>query len=362
MRGIRNFSKIHSILIVLAALLVVATVATASILYVRYLGMLDAKKRAEAILEMFTDQIFFNDPSNPMVTKVGNSTGLDTAPNASSVSDSKSSPPSAPASTSADKKTEVSNSVSSLENNLAPEANPGASTVLLWSNAQQAVQDYVNQLSGIDWAVSVRNASTGDLLLSAGVPDKPFTAASTTKLLTACAFLQKVEQKQYSLDDQIGAFPADFQLHELINQSDNDSWALFNNLLGGENLENYSHSIGVNSFIYDGNFVKPSEMSLMLSKLYQGQLLSPEHTKLLLSYMQNTEEERFLPPSIPAGVTLYHKIGLLEGLVHDVGLVDDKVTPLSEAFYSDGHGNQNYDDRALNFHSIENIIFTEAPK
>src|SRR5690606_3435621 len=106
------------------------------------------------------------------------------------------------------------------------------------------------------------------------------------------------------------------------NVSDNNSWAVLNQAVTSQGLESFARSIGITSYRYNGNTVTTTDMALLLQKLYKGQLLNREHTKLLYEAMQNTNNETMIPVVTPKGAQLYHKYGQLEDRLHDVAIID----------------------------------------
>jgi beta-lactamase class A len=163
-----------------------------------------------------------------------------------------------------------------------------------------------------------------------------FVAASTAKLITAACFLHDIEQGTHSLNEQLDGYSAEFQLQQMVNQSDNDSWNLLNTDLGLSHLLAYAHSNGTPSYNLDDNSLTATDEAQLLARLYKDQLLSHDHTQLLLSYMQNTNEEDMIPAALPVGVTAYHKYGLLDGNLHDVGILAYQGHALALAIYTSG--------------------------
>lgn len=163
----------------------------------------------------------------------------------------------------------------------------------------------------------------------------PFVAASTAKLITAACFLHNVEQGVDSLDEQLNGYSAQFQLQQMINQSDNDSWNALNDDIGLGNLLKYAQTHGVDSYNLDQNSLTAADEARLLAKLYSGQLLNQQHTQLLLGFMQHTNEEEMIPAAVPAGVTVYHKYGLLGGDLHDVGILTYQGHAVALAIYTD---------------------------
>ncbi|MET1022353.1 MAG: serine hydrolase [Arthrobacter sp.] len=147
-----------------------------------------------------------------------------------------------------------------------------------------------------------------------------FMAASTGKILAAEAYYHLVETGQASLGARMGASTAGQQIRQMVQQSNNDSWALVLAAVGQRGMTNYAASMGIP---YDPtvNALTPAEMATTLAELYSGRLLNANNTAELLSYMQNTNYELLIPAAAPAGVTVFHKYGLLDGNLHDASIL-----------------------------------------
>ena len=192
----------------------------------------------------------------------------------------------------------------------------------------------------------------------------PFTAASTTKILAATAFLHGVEQGIYSLNMPLGISTANWQLQEMVNQSDNDSWNLFLGLIGDVSLDTYARQIGLVSFDADNNTISPLDEAQLLAKLYKGQLLNATDTNLLLSYMQNTNDETLIPAALPAGTTVYHKYGeLLDtdddgsgNFVHDAAIITYQGRHFVLAIYTDKVSDLDITTRQQVIHDITDEV------
>lgn len=186
--------------------------------------------------------------------------------------------------------------------------------------------------------VAIENVKTGEVLTYGSTSQ--FVAASTEKVLSAITYYHLVEKGALSLDDTVGPYPASYQLQQMINQSNNDSWNAVNDALGGnDELQAYATSIGLR-YNVDGNLMSAKDMAMLLTKLYTGQLLNAEHTKTLLSYMRHTNDETLIPSVLPRGLTIYHKYGeLVDGatnVLHDAAIVTDGSNTYSVVVYSDG--------------------------
>ncbi|MFP3579040.1 serine hydrolase [Arthrobacter sp. fls2-241-R2A-200] len=163
------------------------------------------------------------------------------------------------------------------------------------------------------------DAATGQTVHQYGIHE-PFEAASTAKVLAAEAYYHLVETGAASLDDQLGAYSAAFQLQAMIQQSDNDSWSLIEHAVGYQGLTDYAASLGVN-YNPNDNTLTTADMARILAGLYSGRLLNSADTAQLLSTMQDTNDETLIPAALPAGVTVYHKYGELGGELHDAAIL-----------------------------------------
>ena len=177
-------------------------------------------------------------------------------------------------------------------------------------------------------------------------------AASVGKLITATAFLHRVESHQASLGQQLSGYQASDLLRQMINQSDDGSWAILNDYLGHPALDYYAHSLGLSSYSADTNTISASDIAKLLRLLYEDKLLNAAHTRLLLSFMQNTNYENLITPALPPGYTIYHKVGLDDDNVNDAAIITHDNKAIVLVIFTDGHGVYNWPDRAAQMQTI----------
>ncbi len=231
-----------------------------------------------------------------------------------------------------------------------PTQEPTTSVADKFAKLNAAYDKILPNFSEIDTSITVVDLKTGQETDRNG--SKVVAAASTNKLISGLLFLQKVQNGGASLDDPMGAYSAGFQLQQLINQSNNDSWDLINNFLGFPAELSFADSLGLKAYSADNNTLSTNDMATLLQKLYQGQLLNADNTKLFLSYMENTNEESYIPPAIPDNVKLYHKTGLIDDYVHDGAIIDDGQNPFILVIFTNGNGTYNDDRRAQLFKDL----------
>jgi len=160
-------------------------------------------------------------------------------------------------------------------------------------------------------------------------------AASVMKLLVATAALEAVESGKYSLKTPLAGQTLGWQLQQMINQSNNNSWDAFNRLLGFKKEQTVSDSLGLTGVVVKKNYMSTKGVAELLLKLYKGEVLTTEHRDLLFSYMQDTETENRISTGIPDGVSFYHKTGSLNGEVHDAAVVINPNDPFILVIFTD---------------------------
>ncbi|HUC89775.1 MAG TPA: serine hydrolase [Patescibacteria group bacterium] len=174
--------------------------------------------------------------------------------------------------------------------------------------------------SDISTAVSLIDLDSGQQI-NAGLNDTVFRGASTTKVLTAAAYLHSVEQGGATLDQYIDGDTANNLIQRMIENSDNDAWYALNDYLGYDTLQSYGTALGMTNWTAYPNTLTAADEATLLAKLYQGKLLNASNTKLLLSYMENSDNQDLIAAALPSSATLYHKYGELEGELHDAAII-----------------------------------------
>jgi beta-lactamase class A len=192
------------------------------------------------------------------------------------------------------------------------------------------VESIIAKYPGLNISVGYGDLESTEIT-SAGSNQK-FIAASTIKILVAADYLHQVEQGKHTLNETVGGYTARWQLKQMIQKSNNDSWYAFNDILGYRQESEYAKSIGI-SYDSNENAISAGDMALFLKKLYNRELLNEENTSLMFYYMQNTNNEEMIPAALPE-VKVMHKYGAIDTKLHDVAIVEGGK-PYFLAIYTD---------------------------
>jgi beta-lactamase class A len=187
--------------------------------------------------------------------------------------------------------------------------------------------------AGQNIAVSTIDLSDGKALTLGD--QGTFTAASTAKLVTAITLLHEVETGKISLNKYISGVRAGDLLERMIVDSDNIAWQALNDYLTHDTLQAYTAQLGWTDYDTDINSLLPSDMAVLAAKLYKGELLDAANTRLLLGLMQDANRQEYIVTNVPvAGFTVYHKAGWLDGLMHDVAIIESGKKSIALAIYT----------------------------
>ena len=210
-----------------------------------------------------------------------------------------------------------------------------------WGLLASKMNTLITENNELDISVAVIDVDTGTKA-NYGIQNN-FAGASTTKILTAVAYLHDIENGKYKLNND-----GKNQLRLMINQSDNTAWTALNKKVGYENLNKYAQSINLSSYDYKENIITAGDEALLLQRLYKRELLNEDHTSLILSYMQNTNNEAMLPKITPEDATVWHKYGQLEDRLHDAGIINFRDRTIVIVVYTKGgvSDGSNYRTRA----------------
>lgn len=183
------------------------------------------------------------------------------------------------------------------------------------------------------FGIVTTNLKTG---ASANVnPNQQMVAASLYKLFVGYGIYKKVDAGELKLTSQTKGSNLTVAkcLHIMITISDNDCGYYLGRMVGWAALDADLKSLGltqtkVNNYISatSGNVnsdkqTSAADVSLFLTRLYRGELLSEKSTKEYTDVLKATTMNTWLASGLPKGVVFGHKTGALYNLVHDAGIV-----------------------------------------
>lgn len=208
----------------------------------------------------------------------------------------------------------------------------------------------LSQNNDLDVSISVTDIQTGKNCHYG--ENAGYTAASIGKLVTATAYLHQVELGNTSLDSQVGGLTAREQLTLLIEQSDNTAWQVLNDALTKDGLQQYAYAAGLTSYEPESNTVTSNDIALLLDKLAGQKLLDTEHTSFLLGLMQAANMRDYIVAAVPAGTTVYHKVGYLADRLHEAAIIQRGNRSYVLVVFSKSAGDYDFSRGATVFQAI----------
>jgi beta-lactamase class A len=179
-----------------------------------------------------------------------------------------------------------------------------------------------------------------------------YGSASIGKLVSAAAYLQKIELGQASLDDLVGAKTGRQQLELMITKSDNTAWHDINQLVTADGLKAFTASIGLNSYEPTENLLISDDVAVLLDKLASYQLLTNDHTDLLLSLMEQANMRDYIVAGTPAGAVTYHKVGYLQDRLHEAAIIHKGDRAFALVIFSKSAGMYDFSKGSALFQAI----------
>ncbi|WP_404784652.1 serine hydrolase [Altericista sp. CCNU0014] len=225
-----------------------------------------------------------------------------------------------------------------------PVLNPGKEL----TEAKAKIQALAAAQKDLEAGMFFYNPENGAYLDVAG--DRAFPAASTIKLPILVAFFQAIDAGQIRLDEMLAMrkeliaseagvmqylpvgtkFSALETADKMITISDNTATNMMIDRLGGMTALNQRFrgwgltQTSLQNVLPDlkgTNTVTPKDLSTLMLKIGQGDLLTPRSRDLVLDTLRRTVTNTLLPPGLGEGATIAHKTGDIGSVVGDAGLV-----------------------------------------
>ncbi len=166
---------------------------------------------------------------------------------------------------------------------------------------------------------------SGEVIVSVN-PDLEFTSASLYKMFVAYSMLRAVEEGEWSWSDPLlGSWSLERCFDEMIIYSDNDCPVEWLDQVGAEtvNAEIQGLALENSQVVWSDMVTTAADMGHFLELMFLGDLVGDSSLERLSEAM----EKQYFRDGIPAdleGVTVLNKVGFLEDLLHDAGVVRSK--------------------------------------
>lgn len=192
---------------------------------------------------------------------------------------------------------------------------------------QQAMQNIITQratAAGVSTGIMTIDLKTGATASSNA--DAIFTSASLYKLFVAKAVYAGIDAGTIRYIDTVPGTNMSVQtcLNQMITVSSNPCGEALGSLVGWDSQNAGLHATGfIHTSLrqYNSEQTSASDVALLLQKLYNGSLLSAASNTAFINLLKAQQINNRLPVGLPAGVSIAHKTGDLNGLAHDAGIV-----------------------------------------
>ncbi len=184
--------------------------------------------------------------------------------------------------------------------------------------------------------------------------EEDFPAASLVKLPILAVLFKAHQEGKVDLDQKViikrkditggsgkikaMSLPHETTLRELaklmITISDNTATNKIIDILGFDYINQQFKEIGLKNTILKRkmmdfssrrkgieNYINSRDIVYLLKKIYNGNLINKEYSKIALEFLKEQKVNDRLPRYLPEGVVVAHKTGLERGIVHDAGIV-----------------------------------------
>lgn len=154
--------------------------------------------------------------------------------------------------------------------------------------------------------------------------DVQFTTASTYKLFVAYSTLRRIESGAWKWTDQVhGGRDLAKCFDDMIVVSDNECARTLLERIGFTTITNEAKAIGMTETSFlgnDGIKTSASDLALILAELQTGQILGTQTSR---DIWINAMKRNIYRQGIPKGIsgTVADKVGFLDALLHDAGIV-----------------------------------------
>lgn len=109
----------------------------------------------------------------------------------------------------------------------------------------------------------------------------------------------------------------------MMEKSDNTAAFILGKIvIGFPKIQELINSWGLIQTDMENNKTSNRDLSILLTKMYKGEITNPALTSEMLDFMDNSDFEDRIPAGVIDAVKVYHKTGDEVGNIHDAGIVD----------------------------------------
>ncbi len=132
------------------------------------------------------------------------------------------------------------------------------------------------------------------------------------------------------------SFSIQYLVENMIHYSDNTATKMLIDFLGKEHINADMRALGLTQTIIGTsnllkanglNFSSTKDMSILLSKLSKGDIVSTDACTEMVTLMSKQKYRWGIPHSVPKEIVVANKTGTLNGIKHDCGIVFSKKSP-----------------------------------
>lgn len=152
-----------------------------------------------------------------------------------------------------------------------------------------------------------------------------FTSASTYKIFVAYAMIKDVESGRRTWHSSLNSTTWETCLNRMIINSDNACPEAY---IALTNYNSFNQRIHDELGVSQATQLKPydlrttaADLAMVLQKLYAGQLTNEDNKNRLLSLMEQQIYRQGIPTGLGDGAKVADKVGFLDSLLHDAGIV-----------------------------------------
>lgn len=207
------------------------------------------------------------------------------------------------------------------------------------ATVQSAVEAHLDALFGdAEYAIEVFDLAT-DTPITQIRTHKDFISASTYKIFVAYAMLDAIEKGTETWGSELNGTTLQTCMERMIVESDNACPLAWIDRYSYEVLTEQAHAIGASDttrFAENDKHTTAADLTTALAKLYHGDLLSDASNEHLFTLMKNQNYRDGIPAGIGAAGEVADKVGFLNGLLHDAGIVSSQKGDYVIVIMTDG--------------------------